>query len=551
MAVTALRVRVACGAILCGMAIASVGAAAPERYPPLLPKAASPVLPLTILPAIAGKQPFGSRLVGVSVTPASAIVTGLDVTTLDATTRRFVGQPITEGLIRDIETTLNKSLARSEQPLLAHWLPDDAGASGILHFELRPVTVGDIRVTGATPAEATMLKRRLGVTSGAVIDSRQLAFDLAILNRYPFRKVTARLTPNVTGHGDDLAVDVIHSKPWQAYVGFKYAGSDRLTWRRYYAGGSIGGLLGRDSVLAFQATGSPDVALHGAREPNFGDAYATYTLPVTRHGLLEASLEGDKFRFAYASHSYRIMDALGAVGYRLSLPAAVGQRDIRAGIEARHERTFVTSTAGGATRQSAIEVYQLYAGYHAAHDRSDGHDDIDMVVHLSPGGLNSGSSSRNYTEYSDGRAKTARYAYLLAAYEGNGRLGTHLTWHSQASVQVSSAALPFTEQSPIGGLAYVRGYKLFDGSVDNAAILRQEVGLYRKAGLAPYLFVDAGWGRDIGARRSMVLGAVGMGVTLPLTGDSSLHFDAVHTLRDGDVTPGGTNVLEANLAFRY
>ncbi len=551
MAVTTLHVRIACGAVMWGMAIASAGYAAPERYPPLLPTSASPGPLLTTEPVVTDKWPLGSRLAGVSVTSATANTGGLDIAALNATTLQFVGQPMTPGLTHDIEAALNDRLARSERKLLAHWAPDEAEAPGVLHFELRQATLDDIRVTGAKPAEAAKLKRRLGLAPGAPISDRQLAFDLAALNRYPFRKVTARLTPNPTGQGDDLALDVTHSKPWQAYVGFKYAGSDRLTWRRYYAGGSIGGLLGRDSVLAFQATGSPDVALHGVREPNFGDAYATYTLPVTRQGVIEASLEGDKFRFTYASNVYRIMDALGSVGYRLNVPATAGQRDFRAGVEARHERTFIRPSAGGATRQSAVEVYQLYAGYHVARNRSDGNDDLDMVVHLSPGGLNSGSSSLNYIQYSDGRETTARYAYLLAAFEGNGRLGTYLTWHSQASLQLSNAALPFTEQSPVGGLAYVRGYKLFDGSVDDAAIVRQEVGFYRKAGLAPYLFVDAGWGRDIGAKRSMVLGAVGMGVTLPLTSDSSLHLDAVHTLCDGDVTPGGTNVLEANLAFRY
>ena len=533
------------------MAIASVGYAAPEHYPPLLPKSTAPAPWLTVAPATAGKWPLGSRLAAVSLTSAPSATGHGNAIGLNATVRKFIGSPITPGLIRDIEATLNDRLARSGRPLLARWVPADSDSSGVLHFELRQIVLDDIRVTGAAPAEAAVLKRRLGLAPGAAISDRELAFDLAALNRYPFRKVTARLAPDATGHGDALSLDVTHTKPWQAYIGFKYAGSDRLTWRRYYAGGTIGGLLGRDSVLAFQATGSPDVALHGAREPNFGDLYATYVLPVTRHGVFEANLEGDTFRFTYAASKYRILDALGAVGYRLNVPVKAGQRDIRAGIEARHERTFVTPAAGGTTRQSAVEVYQVYAGYHVARDRGDGHDDLDMVAHLSPGGMNSGNSSRTYVQYSDGRETTARYAYLLAAYEGNGRLGTHLTWHSQATVQLSTAALPFTEQSPLGGLAYVRGYKLFDGSVDDAAIVRQEIGVYRKAGLAPYLFVDAGWGLDIGAKHHLVLGAVGMGVTLPLKGDSSLHLDAVHTLCDGDVTPHGVDALEANLAFRY
>ncbi len=431
---------------------------------------------------------------------------------------------------------------------MVRWSGGDAG-TGALRFDVVDFTLGTVTASGGEAG--AQVARRLGLTPGAVVQGRELARDLSSLNRYPFRQVSAQFTPARTGEAYDLTLNVTQQKPWQVYAGFKYSGSDVRSWRRYYAGGAVGNVFGRDSVLAFQSTASPDLVLHGAPHPNVVDSFVTYTLPVTRHGLIEASVEGDEINFVGGGETFRLQDMLGGLGYRLDLTAADGgQRDIRGGVEARHERTILIND--GSVTQSAIEVYQLYAGYHLAGDRAGVHDDIDVVVHGSWGGINGGSSGRQAVVYSDGREKTSRYAYGLVTYEGDGKLGTRFTWHSQVMAQMASAALPYTEQLPVGGLAYVRGYKLYDGSFDHALIVRQEVGLAHAAGKpGAYMFVDAGEGRDIGLKRSMRLGSVGAGVKLPLKGESQITVFGVHTLGTGDVTQAGTDELEANLVFKY
>ena len=57
-----------------------------------------------------------------------------------------------------------------------------------------------------------------------------------------------------------------------------------------FAGGSFGNLLGRDSVLSFRATMSPD---NPATEsfPRYRGAAVTYSVPAGKHGVLESSVQ--------------------------------------------------------------------------------------------------------------------------------------------------------------------------------------------------------------------------------------------------------------------
>ena len=462
----------------------------------------------------------------------------------------LLGQPLSPALIHTIESGVQQRYAALNYAVVARWTPDAAAPSGVVRIVVAPLIVGEITVTNGRPGQAAYIQRRLGVTAGQTIDATRFADDLASLSRYPYRETQAVFTPRAGSAVADLDLVIKNHKPWGANFGFKYGGSKDLTYRRYFAGLSVGNLVGHDSLLAVQLTGSPDVALHEDPHPKFKEGVVTYSLPVARRTRFEASLDISELNFHFAPSTYRIIDTMAQAGVRLDLGSRPGgvTRDLRYGLEAKNELELIFTNSVLGTRMAA-EVFQAYAGYHRARTTDTVQDDFDIVAHVSPGGLDPGNTNRHALVYSEGRQKSQTYAYVGFAYDRTQILSKTLDWHSQISGQVATGPLPFSEQAGLGGLSQVRGYYFIDGSYDTAVVVRNE--LIVKRGPRPYVFYDCGMGRDIGLHHSDVLASVGAGANFHVGNTATLRLEALRTLRPGQFTQKNTETLLGNLTFRF
>ena len=533
-----------------GLHAQSVEARAIEHFPPLQP-ASFPERGGRV-----GRTISGTVLTGIIVEAPPGAGQWLDAETYPfAAGQPFLGQPISPDLIRRIETAVAQQYADRDEPVIAHWVPDAGVKSGIVKISVQTLVLGQVTIHGGRRGQEVYIRRRLKLRSGQAVDGARFNQGIADLNRYPFRTVEATFGPN-SGKTSDLDILIRNRKPWEAYLGFKYGGSRDLTFRRYYLGGSIGNLLGADSILSFQATGSPDVALHGAAHPRFKETVTTYSLPVGRGGQIEASLDIGELNFSISPQSYRFVDIMAQVGLRRDLrpnPASGVTSDIRYGIEAKNELELILTNSLVTTRR-ASEVYQVYLGYHRTSLRKEHHDDLDLVLHLSPGNLDPGNSHRQALIYSEGRQRSQTYAYLGFAYDRVQPLSRRFTWHSQVAGQVASGPIPFSEQAGLGGLGLVRGYYFIDGTYDSTLVLRNELTLgraVRPQAVKPYAFFDYGSGRDIGLNRTDMLTSTGIGARVSLGRQASLRVEAVKALRAGLFTAKGSNQILAELTLRY
>jgi hemolysin activation/secretion protein len=549
-----------------------------EHYAPVVPSrfAARPGLRVLLPVAPADEAALGPRLKAIVVSNDPALVGGAGyfssaeamspgevrlTQVLALSGLPFLDRPISRSLIGEIEAGLTAQYAARNLAVIVRVDPDQDLSTGIVHVRLIPIVVNTLSVNGAVAKSSTDIQSRLGVRQGQAVDRTRFAYDLAALNRYPFRQIEAVFAPETAGGTADLNLVVTQTRPWEVYGGFKYSGSRDLTMRRYFVGGSVGNVLGRDSVLSFQIVASPDMALHQARHPKFKDITASYSLPVTRHTQLEANLELSELNFRIAPATYRFVDLMAALGVRQDIAdfARAGvASDIRFGIEAKNEQETVFAGAVQ-TLQISSESLQAYAGYHTTHEAGAVRSEFDIVVHVSPGGLDPGNTSAQAQLYSEGRVKSARYAYLNFSYDHVRPLTRRLIWHSLVTGQLASAALPFSEQGGIGSAALVRGYFFIDGTFDSTLIVRNEITLNRKkeGATRPYVFFDAGAGAGAGAGQDVALGktdvvaSFGVGASVRLPAKSSLRIEGVHTLRNGQFTRAGTDSIMANLTFKY
>ena len=469
----------------------------------------------------------------------------------------LVGHPITPELIAKIETLISLDLSTDAWPVIARYEPTPDAASGVLTFGVRRFTVAKVTAKGAPPRDARFVETRLGVSPGAAVDPGALAFDLDSLNRYPFRQVSVKVSPAPGTSQADVAVDITEAKPWSAFWGYKYSGGPHESWRRAYAGGSIGDLLGQDSVLSLQVTESPNALVRSAHHPDLSDADLTYTQPVDDRGIIEAGYELTGMNFKFPSDTYWLVESDGTLGYRYLLtgPAAAGgQSDVRAGIDLRHERVMDFESRGLVFNMTA-EMNELYLGYHFNQARTSQQTDFDISLRLSPAVDMPGNTPSHFALYTSGRMKSARYGYVNFTLDETVGDASGTRWHTQLIGGGASGPLPYYDQAILGGQGNVRGYFLPDGSFDDALIWRNELKWTPKSGwlknLSPYWLADIGVGHDDQLKVTKTLASAGFGVAVPVAKTVSWNLDLVHALRHAAVTQAGNTVVETNLKVSY
>ena len=344
------------------------------------------------------------------------------------------------------------------------------------------------------------------------------------------------------------------TKPWQVYAGYDNSGSPSTGPSRIDAGFSIGGLLGHESVLGYQVTGSTDI-FNNLAHPNYLSQSLSYRLPVTATSQIEVGLDTVQTNQANTPFNVRLNINEANVAWRFGLSGLplAGETDLRLGGSAKTQKgttLFGTTTAYVAK----VEDYQVIAGLHHSQQDDLGATDVDMVLHYSPGNIDRLNSGAQVLLYSQGRQSKASYAYLTLALDRATAIG-QLVWHSAINAQWANHVLPRSEEAGIGGNSLVRGYSLDDGAFDEAVVWRNELGtkalpMGANSSMSPFVFGDWGAGRDLFKHTSEDLASAGFGANFVLARYTDLRLEAVHTLKATPALPV-TNRIQVSFSARY
>ena len=543
-----------------------------ERYAPQVPQA--PAKPL-ILPDIAPQDqdptPIGPQLSAIVLLDKDEAVRaaaspGIDLGTIQrlapqaATVRQalsgYLGQPLSLKLIAQIETDLAKRYRALGYPFVAFFTPEQDISAGVLQVQVIEFRIGAVTVSGADKGHEKFVRRAIGLKSGDAINAKTLAQDLYWLNLYPFAQVQPVFAPAKAPAETDLSLVRTSLRPWQAYAGYENGGSPSSSWGRYFVGGAVGGLLGQNSVLSYQATSSAD-SLSAKAHPHYIGQVLNYTLPLARHGRLELNLNhvetnqnADPFTVQLLIDEVEL-----AYGFGVNLPFMTGNTQVRLGVAGKRQ-AGQTLYAGFQVYKAMIDDPQFSASVSHSQADTDTASQWSIAVRALPNGLSRADDPARSLLYRPGQEPSAHYSYVTFNYSQQRDLNAKLVWRSQFIGQWADLALPRTEQAGLGGSSLVRGYNLDDGAYDQIAVWRNELALktavtVHKFAFQPYVFVDLGTGRDLYAKASRSLASIGIATELALDKDTSLKLAVADSLRQGVATLKNTGQAHLGLIRRF
>lgn len=422
----------------------------------------------------------------------------------------FIGKPISQLLIAEIEAEIARFQRERGYPFVSILTPPQEISDGTLRFRVVEFHAGTITVAGASPADANAIRDRIRLETGERIASVPLSQDLDWLNRSPFRHITAQFTPGTKLGVSDLQLTTSTQRRWSAFAGYANSGT-LASPNRYLVGGSVGDVLGFNSVLSFQLTGSPNFWANGGwplgskTSADYASLSGIASIPLMPRSELDITADAVGQNSADGVFAASTQTVEGTATIRSAASNFVTLAgDLSAGIEARREDR--TRTFGGLViDQAAAEVYQAAVGWS---DTWSGvfPGSLTITGRGSPGGLSAANSDAAFAAYSQGRVTSARYTY--ASVNGSVRhdLFAGFALSETFIGQAATNPLPDTEQAGLGGLDAVRGYVSDDGSYDHLAVLRSELMLPRldfgagggAISIAPYTFADLGAGALFG-----------------------------------------------------
>ncbi len=492
---------------------------------------------------------------GIDVSPVARLWRIQDQMTSDLTP--YLGRKLSRKLIAEIETTIAKRHRALGYPFVALSTPEQEITTGVLQVRVLEYKLGDIRITHTGKGSAATIASQLSLKPGDYIDAKALSDDLSWINRYPYRNVQAVFGPGKAPGDTDLVLATGSVRPWQVYGGHDNSGSSETGHDRYYMGGSVGNLLGTDSVLSYQGTGTRN-AVQGRKNPTYVSNALNYNILVGHHALLEAGLDQVETNLS-STNGFSIKGKIYEANLDIRLGVASwvdlpGQTDVRFGISAKQQENIIFFY-GTSVNDLSMPDYAAYLGFHHL-DQSQAYSHVvDLVIHSTPGNIGAHDTDVKAVLFSQGRQSKSGYTYVSLNYGRKQALAHGLMWTTQVISQLATEPLPRTEQAGLGGPSLVRGYSLDDGAYDSAAILKDDLlfPVLQNPGFTvrPYVFVDMGAGRDLATHQVKKLASVGVGGTLSVTRHISLTVTVADDLNKSATARAGATAGYVSLNLSY
>jgi hemolysin activation/secretion protein len=453
----------------------------------------------------------------------------------------FVGRPLSQRLINQIQTTATRVYRRAGYPFVSVITPPQEVTGGVLQLRVIEFRSAGVTVKGAKPAAEGAIRDQIAEPKGTRLNGRAIDEDFDWLNRYPYRTVRGVFSPGDALGESQLTLIDAESKPWQVFAGYSDTGTRETGLDRYFVGVSFGVPQLNDLTVSYQFTGSPDfwaAPQHyddGAESPAYISHSAQFDLPVGYHQDLEFAPSYVAMR--QPGGGVNLVTTTNVLELPLTYRTAVSNivrgvyaGDVSFGLDYVKEsrETFFNDVEAAS---GSADLLQFVAGWNDTFKDPLGRTNLNLRLVGNPGGLIGGDRSSTWSTFTNGRVTQISYAYGTFDVTRATVLPLGLTWNSQLSGLLAGQPLPDAAQIALGGLSGVRGYILDDASVDTGFYFRNELrlpstGLFSRVNpawrsldqLSPYLFVDYGYGYDFGYANTGGVSSVTSAVTSAISG---------------------------------
>lgn len=556
-----------------------------ERYLPPAPVAIAPaVAPPFVAPADDDATPIGPMLraiviLGPTDAPLPTSADGVDLSRAPQLIHDrqafapFLGRPLSGKLIAAVKTRIALRYRAAGRPFLSVSTPQQELTSGVLQVRIVEFKLGKKTAPGASPKDTPYIESRTRATSDQPINANELSQDIDWLNRFPFRRTEAVFTPG-TGLGiTDLQLQTAPSKPWSVYAGYANSGSPLTGEDRYFAGAQTILPWLHDAVASYQFTGSNDVLFDDDRlfatasDPRYLSHAGRLIAPTLPRQDIEASVSFVQSNQPVQDFMVRQDTYEATLAYRSALSNLWKPLpgELAVGVEAKRQ-TSRTLFGGTEVLGASFDVFQVTVAYAQQESDAYGRTSGDLTLHISPGSVDHRNTAAAFTDFSKGRFDQSEYGYISGDLNRYTRLPTIFGLKgfglSNAVIgQYSAVALPLTEQIGLGNASLVRGYTLDDGAFDTALISRNELrspaftvlGRIGKVAdqLSPYVFLDAGYGKDMRTKADADPISTGLGADYQMGSHLTATLDAAWALRAVGLTQSGDARIESRVSLAF
>ena len=568
------------------VAPAVVAAQAIERN---LPSAPTPSAPDISVPNVVSSDqdptPIGPPLRAlVTLGPTDPMVVGASVNKLDlartpglgtdrARLSRFIGRPISKRLIAEVLAEITRRYRVRGRPFVSVSTPEQEITGGVLQVRVVEFHLGAKSAPGASPHDAAYIESRVRAEPGDPIDAEALSQDLDWLNRFPFRKTDAVFAPGTALGVTDLRLQTTVQKPWSVYAGYANSGSPLTGPDRYFLGGQTVLPWLHDAYASYQFTGSNNALFDAARlfdtaaDPRYVSQAGRLIVPTLPRQTLEASISYVQSNQPAQDFLVRQTTYEATLDYRSALSnlwrPLPGEAAV--GVEIKRQ-TSRTDFGGVDVMGAAFDVFQVTLAYAGQESDALGRANGEVVLRLSPGGIDDRNTGDAFSAFSKARSTQASYAYLSGTASRSTLLPSILGVRGLALSnsligQYAPQPLPLTEQIGLGNNNLVRGYTLDDGAFDTGLISRNElrgpsITLLGRTHWAtdlvsPFVFVDAGYGKDQRTKADAAPVSAGLGADYQLSTRFAASIDGAWALRDVGLTKAGDVRLESRLTATF
>lgn len=462
----------------------------------------------------------------------------------------YLGQPMSENKIRDLEDDIVLYCRSKNRPLVDVILLDQAIQNGVIQLWLLEGKVGRVIVEneGHKWFKDAFILSEIRLRHDDSLDAAKLQSNLDWLNRNPFREVSAQFKQGQPiGHAD-VVLKVRDQFPLRGYVGYEDTGARFVGEDRFLAGFNWGNAFGLDHQLNYQYTTDTDFKLVKAHS-------ASYVAPLPWHHTLTffgsyVDANAD-FGAVAPGTSSKGLSYQASMRYSAPLPV-VGkyQHEVSGGLD--FKRSNNNFEFGGTTSlPSDTHVLQAELGYSGLMPDAFGQTSFGLEGYYSPGGLTDNNNDLHFNQLRQ-KAK-AHYLYGRLSAQRVTRLPYDFTLVIKGTAQASNQRLLPSEQLGVGGYSTVRGYEERLANGDEGWILNNELrtpalklgSFFENPDIeADYLqflvFFDYGSihtvDRVVGDPKDASLASVGAGLRYTLSKNLTARFDYGYQLMDRDLS---------------
>ena len=565
--------KLTCRLLLAGTALSIAGHAsaqtAVERNLPPVPQPPKQSVEVQdALPAEADTTPIGPALKalvlldqGEALRDPATLTPGVHVSNVEAVDRaraksalkRFIGQPLSRQLIAQIQAEVARLSRAAGRPFVSLSAPEQEITTGVLQLRVTEFRLDGVNVRGVTPGEAVAIKRNLRLSVGAPVNSQDLQEDIDWINRDPFTPVSAQFSPGRETGRTTLNLISQAPAPVRVYAGWSNTGASSTGLDRFFIGTifKLPGLTG--AYGSYQLTGSGDSWLRNgsdfyAKEPRYRAQGGRLYIPTLPRQNIEFTFS-DALTNQQVNKDFSVRQRTteATLGYRFALSTfglASTSGDVVVGLESKQQHRVVYF-GNQVALDGTANYWQALLGYSKSWASNTGSLTFAANLHVSPGDPSSRRSAQ-LAAFTNGRTKDDRFSYGTLDLTAQKRLPWGLGYSGQLTLQMSRSALPLPAQLGLGGDGLVRGYTPDEGAFDTGALSRNELRLPAIAlpqgtqgQMAPYVFLDAGWGHDNQKKVDTFLASAGLGGDYRLGSHFSLGGNSAWVLRNGQQTRVG------------